>query len=94
MNTRCRPGDLALVLRGLYSGSVVTVIELADEGLLDEMGVAGNSRPCWVTDTALDWGPNDEYRWTLAPDVSLLPIRPEPDPCEVEREEAVEAPQL
>ena len=44
---RCQPGDLALVLRGLYTGSVVTVIELADEELLDEMGVADNSRPCW-----------------------------------------------
>lgn len=87
MNTRCRPGDLALVLRGLHAGSVVTVIELADEGVLDELCVAENSRPCWVTDKALDWGPNDEYRWTLAPDISLMPIRPEPDPCEAEHEE-------
>jgi hypothetical protein len=87
MTTRCRPGELALVLRGLYTGSVVTVIELADEGLLDRLCVAEDSRPCWVTDKLLDWGHNDEYRWALAPDVSLMPIRPAP--CEVEREEPV-----
>lgn len=75
------------MLRGLYSGSVVTVIELADEELLNEIGVADYSRPCWVTDKALDWGHHDEYRWTLAPDASLMPIRPESDPGEVEREE-------
>jgi hypothetical protein len=84
---RCQPGDLALVLRGLYTGSVVTVIELADEELLDEIGVADNSRPCWVTDKPLDWGPHDEFRWALAPDTSLMPIRPEPDPYEIEHEE-------
>jgi hypothetical protein len=82
---RCQHGDLALVLRGLYTGSVVTVIELADEELLDEIGVADNSRPCWVTDKPLDWGPHDEFRWTLAPDTSLMPIRPEPDPLDEER---------
>jgi hypothetical protein len=94
MNTRCRPGDLALVLRGLFAESVVTVIELADEELLDAVGVADISRPCWVTDKALDWGPQDEYRWTLAPETSLMSIRPEPHPCEVEHEKPAEAPQL
>lgn len=88
---RCRPGDVALVLRGLYAGSVVTVLELADKGLLDELGVADNSRPCWVTDKPLDWGFDDEYRWALAPDISLMPIRPEPEPSEIEREESAEA---
>jgi hypothetical protein len=89
MNTRCRPGDLALVLRGLYAGYIVTVIELADEELLDALGVAENSRPCWVTDKELDWGFDDEYRWALAPDISLMPIRPESEPDEVDHEEPV-----
>ncbi len=84
MKTRCRPGDLALVLRGLYTGCLLTVIELADEELLDEIGVTDNSRPCWVTDKPLDWGDQDQFRWTLAPDSALLPIRPEPDPLDEE----------
>jgi hypothetical protein len=77
MTTRCRPGDLAIVLRGLFTGSAVTVIELAEEELLQYLGVV--DRPCWVVDRALDWGEHDELRWPLAPDRALLPIRPEPD---------------
>lgn len=75
------------MLRGLYTGCVLTVIELADEELLDEMGIADNSRsrPCWVTDKLLEWGDQDQFRWTLAPDSALLPIRPDPDPLDEER---------
>ena len=90
MNTRCRPGDLALVIKGLYTGCVVTVIRLADEGLLRELRIT--DRPCWLTDKWLDWDETlDGVHWPIAPDTSLLPIRPEPDPCEIEHEEPVGA---
>ena len=95
MNTRCRPGDIALVIKGLFAGSVVTVIELVSEELLREIGVI--DRPVWVVDRFLDWGCGDApdaSRLPLAPDSALLPIRPEPDPCESEREESVPAPDV
>jgi hypothetical protein len=96
MNTpRCRPGDLALVIKGLFAGSMVTTIELAPEELLREIGVI--DRPVWRVDRFLDWGCGedpDASRLPLAPDSALLPISPEPEPCEIEREESVPAPDL
>ena len=85
--TRCRPGDLALLLKGVFAGSTVTTIELESEELLREIGVI--DRPVWRVDRFLDWGCGedpDAMRLRLAPDSALLPIHPQPDPCEIKGE--------
>ena len=95
--TRCRPGDLALVIKGLFAGSMVTVIEQESEERLRAVGVADHCRPLWRVDWWLDWGCGedpDAARLPIAPDSALLLIRAEPDPCETEREESVPAPDL
>jgi hypothetical protein len=88
-NLRCQPGDLALVLRGTFTGSLVTCICLESDEKLDTLGVTLDSRATWLVDKSLEWGcgENPDYkRMPYAPDASLLPIRPEPDECETERE--------
>ena len=94
---KCRPGDLALVIKGRFAGSLVTCIHLESDEKLDALGVALHSRPTWFVDKSLEWGCGanpDHTRMPYAPDASLLPIRPEPNPCETEREESVRAPDL
>jgi hypothetical protein len=86
---KCRPGDLALVIRGTFAGSLVTCIRLESDQKLDALGVALDSRPTWLVDKSLEWGLGanpDHRRMPYAPDASLLPIRPEPDECEIERD--------
>jgi hypothetical protein len=92
---KCRPGDLALVIKGTFAGSVVTCIRLESDHKLDALGVALQSRPTWLVDKSLEWGCGenpDHTRMPYAPDASLLPIRPEPEPepdeaeIEIERE--------
>lgn len=86
---KCRPGDLALVVRGTFAGSLVTCICLESDEKLDALGVTLDSRPAWLVDKSLEWGCGanpDHTRMPYAPDAALLPIRPEPDECEIERE--------
>jgi hypothetical protein len=88
---KCRPGDLALVIRGTFAGSLVTCIRLESDQKLDALGVTLDSRPTWLVDKSLEWGLGanpDHTRMPYAPDSSLLPIRPEPEPdeCETQRE--------
>lgn len=67
----------------------MTCIHLESDEILDELGVALHSRPTWLVDKSLEWGLGtdpDNTRMPYAPDASLLPIRPEPDACEIERE--------
>jgi hypothetical protein len=39
MTLKCRPGDLALVIRGTFAGSIVTCIRLETDEKLDALGV-------------------------------------------------------
>jgi hypothetical protein len=89
---RCRPGDLALIVRGMFAGSLVTCIRLETDETLDELGVALHSRPTWLVDRPLEWGLGtdpDHVRMPYSPDASLLPIRPEPEPDERETEREI-----
>ena len=88
MNTRCQPGDLALVIRDTDAGKVVTCIELVDESERTALGMWASNGPIWRIDRNCMWADwNDggrEIPLPYCPDSALLPIRPRPDPLDEE----------
>lgn len=87
---RCRPGDLALVLRGTYAGAIVTCIALALERERASFDIADSNGPVWRIDRCMLWN-NGHGKVPLpyAPDSALLPIRPQPEVSdESERKQA------
>jgi hypothetical protein len=90
MNTklRCRPGDLALVLRSTDAGKLVTCLALADERERAAFNIADSNGPVWRIDRDCmwaDWSKSGvEIPLPYAPDSALLPIRPEPDALDEE----------
>jgi hypothetical protein len=79
MNTRCRPGDLALVLRSSDAGKIVTCIALLTNEERAELEIADSNGPVWRIDRECVWNDWDEgVMLPYAPDSALLPIRPEP----------------
>ncbi len=82
MTLRCKPGDLALVVKGpLNSGKLVRVIALEDPPA-SHMILRCHRGETWRVDQLMHWGvvPGQSlYQWPHAPDSCLLPIRPEPD---------------
>lgn len=92
MSLRCKPRDLAICLEGCAIGTarpgdVVTVVELVPPGTEYTAGgrrfILGSSNVWKVL-----W--RDGSRGIYL-DSELLPIRAEPDPLEVTRDEAVPA---
>ena len=77
---RCRPGDLAVVLRGTYAGAIVNCIALALEGERASFDIADNNGPVWRIDRCMLWNSGDgKIPLPYAPDSALLPIGPPPD---------------
>jgi len=83
---RCRPGDLALVLRSPDWGKLVTCIELIGEDERLKFRIGDNNGPIWRIDRECMWADWDRSglgnALPYAPDAALMPIRPEPDPLE------------
>ncbi len=81
---RCRPGDLALVLRSPDWGKLVTCIELIGEDERITFRIGDGNGPVWRIDRTCmwaDWSRSGlEVPLPYAPDSALMPIRPEPDP--------------
>ena len=89
----CRKGDLALVISGPSTGTLITCLELLPAGWnRDDLprGVTQQideaAGPLWRTDRSIDWGaPEQNLRHGIStamhvvPDRALMPIRPEPD---------------
>jgi hypothetical protein len=77
---RCRPGDLALVLRSTDAGKLVTCLALANEQERAAVNIADNNGPVWRIDRCCMWNNWDEGEIPLpyCPDAALLPIRPRP----------------
>lgn len=87
MTLRCRPGDLAIVVRAKPArtwgiGRIVRVIELAPPGTFAE-------GPAWRTADRIYGPAGDSYGHVL--DACLRPIRPDADPVDVEHREPTEA---
>ena len=82
----CRPGDLALVIRGRSRGAVVTVESLVRSGeIVTTSGgsamLIGTSLPGWHVDRELLWGIQpfgEPVSAKIAPDSALQPLRPLP----------------
>lgn len=78
---RCRPGDLAVVLRSTDAGKLVTCLALADERERGAFDIAADNGPVWRIDRCCMWNNWDEGEIPLpyCPDSALLPIRPQPE---------------
>jgi len=85
---RCRPGDLALVLRSPDWGKLVTCIELIGEDERITFGIGDGNGPVWRVDRECMWADwrrgGLEIPLPYAPDSALMPIRLEPDPLDEE----------
>ena len=81
MNTRCQPGDLALVLRSTDAGKIVTCLALADQRERAAFNIADQNGPVWRIDRTCMWNNWGEGEILLpyCPDAALLPIHPRPD---------------
>jgi hypothetical protein len=85
---RCRPGDLALVLRSTDAGKLVTCLALLSEGERAALDIADSNGPVWRIDRECVWNNWDEgVMLPYCPDSALRPIRPEPGE---EHEESVQ----
>lgn len=79
METNCKPGDLALIIRGPIPGSnlvgrtlsCVRLLTLAD--IPEYFYVKGHWWPLWITDTPIGWT-SGMRPWI--PDAWLMPINP------------------
>ena len=80
---RCRPGDLALVIRDTDAGKVVTCVALADESERSELRMGDLNGSVWRIDRDCMWADHSpgglEIPLPYCPDSALMPIRPEPD---------------
>lgn len=87
---RCKPGDLALVIRGKQTGKTVSVLRAADkdevlEAIRKVLGVrfadVANQGQLWAIDLPITWsgmGTNLAVCMVaFAPDDNLLPINPD-----------------
>lgn len=77
MKLRCKPGDLALVVRGTQTGKMLTCERLENPPARFSL----EHSPIWKVDRDMPWGRTlEDARWIpYAPDDALMPIRPEPD---------------
>jgi hypothetical protein len=77
---RCRPGDLALVIRDTDAGKLVTCIELADQHERALLGIVESNGPVWRIDRDCMWADwkrhGKEIPLPFCPDSALIPIRP------------------
>jgi hypothetical protein len=83
-NTRCRPGDLALVIRGREWGKAVVCIELSSTEEQKANDVTYPKSPVWRIDRPLKWAATMrpgvvKLVAPYCPDDALLPLRPSPD---------------
>jgi hypothetical protein len=78
---RCRPGDLALVLRSTDAGKLVTCIQLATKAERDQYHIADHNGPVWRIDRECMWADwrraGIEIPLPFSPDAALMPIRPD-----------------
>lgn len=87
---RCKPGDLALVIRGRQRGKSVTVLAPAtEEEVLENIykvlgvrfGGVMNRGQLWKVDLPITWSglghPDKVCMVAYAPDENLLPITPD-----------------
>lgn len=88
MNLRCRPGDLAIIVRTQSAdrrweiGRIVRLSHLAPADRFAE-------GPAWLLAERLVGPDGSLYGYVL--DEILRPIRPDAEPVDVERDEPVEA---
>jgi hypothetical protein len=79
-NLRCRPGDLALVIRDTDAGKMVTCIELLDARERAAFGIGDDNGPVWRIDRDCQWADwrqgGREIPLPFCPDAALVPIRP------------------
>lgn len=81
----CKPGEMAMIIRGKNAGTVLTCLELLVDGCtMPHAGGAvhiANLEPLWRVDRKLPWRSNIGTRalWPLCPDRILMPIRPQRD---------------
>lgn len=84
MNThlRCRPGDLALVIRDTDAGKVVHCVELASATERAAFGIGDSNGPVWRIDRECLWADwrqgGRDIPLPYCPDAALVPIRPKP----------------
>ena len=71
----CKPGDLALVVKGRNRGKVVTCVRLLNGGPQLEQGVIRDDEAVWELDRVLSW---PEGPAAAICDHGLMPIRPLP----------------
>ena len=71
----CKPGDLALVVKGRNRGKVVTCLRLLKGGTELEHGVTRDDEAVWELDRELSW---PEGAAAAICDRGLMPIRPLP----------------
>ena len=69
----CKPGDLALVVKGRNRGKVVTCVRLLNGGTQLEHGVIRDDEAVWELDRVLSW---PEGAAAAICDHALMPIRP------------------
>lgn len=91
-NIRCQPGDLALVIRDMDAGKVVTCIELADPAERAALGIVDSNGPVWRIDRECmwaDWSDGGRERpLPYCPDAALTPIHPRPNQLDHEPQTA------
>jgi len=80
----CKPGDLALIIKGCNTGKAVTCVRLAGPQLSTPNGprmTMFGMRPIWEIDKSVVWASKHDGDVLLPymPDECLMPIRPEPD---------------
>jgi hypothetical protein len=82
---RCRPGDLALVIRDTDAGKIVHCLELASATERAAFGMGEDNGPVWRIDRECMWADwkqgGRELALPYCPDAALVPIRPEPQEC-------------
>lgn len=71
----CKPGDLALIIRGFDCGMAVTCVKLADADKVG-FGFQPHHFPMWEVDREIRWwSPKmGEHKIKLCPDNALRPI--------------------
>lgn len=87
---RCKPGDLALVIKGRQTGKTVSVLRAADkdevlEAIRKVLGIrfadVANQGQLWAIDLPITWSgmgaSGKSCMVAFAPDDNLLPINPD-----------------
>ena len=69
----CKPGDLALVVKGINRGKLVTCLRILNGGTELEHGIVRKDKAVWEIDRALSW---PEGLAAAVCDEAIMPIRP------------------